>query len=142
MAALEVKNTMNFEIKSDNEYRIVFSDRSYDSEGWLTHYTVSLYSPHMSGAVRVENSPYGVSPEKLFKSIENEWRGWKGEKSWGSLEGEFDLCAVSDSTGHITLTARIFSGLSVPSSRLETELNIESGRSDIIAKQAAEFFKC
>jgi len=133
---------MDFEIKGDKEYSIVFGDRSYDCKGWLTHYTVRLYSPNMNGTVRVENSPYGNSPVDLFKSIENEWRGWEGEKSWGSLEGEFDLSAHSDNTGHITLTARIFSGHYVPSSRLETELIIESGQSDIIAKQAEEFFKC
>ena len=107
--ALEEIKTMDFEIKSDNEYRILFSERSHDSKGWLTQYTVTLYSPNMSGTVRVDNSPYGQSPLQLFQSIENEWKGWKGEKSWGSFEGEFDLSATSDSTGHITLKASLFS---------------------------------
>ena len=36
--------------------------------------------------------------------------GWSGEKSWTSLEGEFDLSATSDSLGHVTLIATIKSG--------------------------------
>ena len=141
-AALEEIKTMDFEIKSDNEYRILFSERSHDSKGWLTQYTVTLYSPNMSGTVRVDNSPYGESPLQLFQSIENEWKGWKGEKSWWSFEGEFDLSATSDSTGHITLKASLFSGYGVPSSRLQTELQVESGQLDQIAKTAREFFEC
>ena len=133
---------MDFEIKSEKEYRIVFSDRSYDKKGWLTHYTVGLFSPHINGIVRVDNSPYGQSPLTLFKSMEREWKGWEGEKSWGSLEGEFDLTAVSDRKGHITLKTRIHSGHYLPSSSLMTELIVESGQLDYIASKAEEFFKC
>jgi len=133
---------MGFEIKSDKEYRIVFGDRKYDKNGWLTHYTVSLQSPDINGTVRVENPPYGQPPLELFKSMERDWKGWEGEKSWGSLEGEFELSAVSDGTGHITLTTILHFGHYPPSSRLETELVIESGQLDYLAKNAGEFFKC
>lgn len=133
---------MDFEIKSNNDYRIVFSDRAYDKKDWLTEYTVSLHSPSMNGAVRVLNAPYGQSPLELFESIEKDWNGWNGEKSWGSMEGEFDICAISDKTGHITLKARINSGHYVPSARLETELVVEAGQVEGIAKKAKGFFGC
>ena len=133
---------MDFEIKSHKEYGIVFSERAYDKKGWLTDYLVSLYSPNMSGAIRVDNAPYGQSPLKLFESIEKEWKGWQGEKSWGSLEGEFNISAISDKTGHITLKARIASGHYVPSARLETELIVEAGQVEGILKKAKAFFGC
>jgi primase-polymerase (primpol)-like protein len=33
----------------------------------------------------------------------SEWRGWAGEKTWATLEGEFELTATADSLGHIRL---------------------------------------
>lgn len=131
---------MDFEIKSDNEYSLLFSDQSHDKNEWLTDYAVSLNSSDMSGIVRVDNPPYGQSPLVLFDSVKNEWRGWEGEKRWGSMEGEFDLSAISDNTGHITLTATIFSGHSAPASRMVIELVVESSQLDQIAKTAKEFF--
>lgn len=131
---------MIFDIKSEQGYRIVFADRRFDPKNWLINYTVSLFSPGMEGTVRVYNPPFAHSPLALFKSMETQWSGWRGEKSWGSLEGEFDLSAESDSTGHIVLRARIFAGHSPPSSRLDTEIIVEAGQLAFIAKQAEKFF--
>lgn len=132
---------MDFEIAGVEDYRIVFFEREFDKKEWLTHYKVTIQAPDMNGTVRVENPPAGRSPLHLFQSIQKEWRGWKGEKGWGALEGEFDLSASSDKTGHITLKARLFSGYSPPSSKLEIELIVESGQTDSIAKKAQEFFQ-
>ena len=131
---------MDFKIYSEQGYGIVFSSREFDGAGMVSHYSVDLAAPTMSGAARVYNGPYGVSPDDLFQSIYREWRGWKGEKSWGSLEGEFDLVAVSDSTGHIAMTARIHTGYGSPSSNMQIEFIIESGQAERLAKQAKAFF--
>ncbi|MCZ8095474.1 MAG: DUF6228 family protein [Acidovorax sp.] len=39
----------------------------------------------------------------FFRDLAANWRGWQGEKSWGTLEGEVTLTATSDGTGHITM---------------------------------------
>jgi len=40
---------------------------------------------------------------QYFASMASEWQGWKGEKTWATLEGEFELKATVDSTGHVRL---------------------------------------
>ena len=131
---------MKFQIKTDRGYEVVFDGRSFDSKDWLASYSVTLHSPNMKGTVRVDNSPYGISPLEFFSSIASDWKGWSGEKSWGSLEGEFDLSAESDRTGHISIRARIFEGHSSPCSRLETTLIVEAGQCENLAKEATNFF--
>jgi len=41
----------------------------------------------------------------LFVSMAEEWRGWEGEKSWCSLEGEFELHATTDALGYVAIRA-------------------------------------
>lgn len=94
----------------------------------------------MEGVVQVDNAPYGASPVSLFEQVANEWKGWSGEKTWTSLEGEFDLAATSDSMGHITLMASIRSGYIPPESRLSLEFEIEAGQTEQCFRRAKEFF--
>jgi hypothetical protein len=39
----------------------------------------------------------------FFRSLAEQWHGWKGEVRWASLEGEFELNATSNRTGHVFL---------------------------------------
>lgn len=119
---------MEFEIKSEGGYGITFHSQEHDENGWLSYYSVKLIAPTMSAIVQVDNAPYGISPVGLFEQIANEWQGWKGKKTWGSLEGEFDLTATSDSTGHITLVVSLYSGTFSPCSKMVSEFEIESGQ--------------
>ena len=95
----------------------------------------------MKATVQVDNSPYGISSIGLFEEMAIEWRGWDREKSWGSLEGEFDLTETSDSTGHVTLLASVYSRTFPPCAKMICEFYIESGQLDKLNKQALEFFK-
>ena len=132
---------MEFEIKSDRGYGIIFHSQEHDENGWLAYYSVTLVAPTMSATIQVDNAPYGISPVGLFEQMAIEWQGWKGEKTWGSLEGEFDLTATSDSTGHITLVASVYSGTFPPSSKMVSEFEIELGQLEKYKKYAVEFFK-
>jgi hypothetical protein len=40
---------------------------------------------------------------QFFTSLANDWRGWQGERTWATLEGEFELTATSDPLGHVRL---------------------------------------
>jgi len=40
-----------------------------------------------------------------FANLERDWRGWKGERTWESLEGDLAFSAVHD--GHIALTVSL-----------------------------------
>jgi len=129
-----------FEIKSEQGFLISFSDRAFDTKDMISHYSATLCSPTMTGSVRVYNAPYGTTPLSFFQSIDNEWQGWKGEKGWGAIEGELDLIASSDNTGHITIKARIFSGYGPPSAKMEIECIVESGQTRGLAEKAKLFF--
>jgi len=132
---------MEFELKSDRGYGITFHSQEHDKNGWLAYYSVTLTAPTMSATIQIDNAPYGISPAGLFEQIANEWQGWNGEKAWGSLEGEFDLTTTSDSTGHITFVASVYSGSFSPCSKMVSEFEIESGQLEKYKKYAAEFFK-
>ncbi|WP_395689252.1 DUF6228 family protein [Caenimonas koreensis] len=67
----------------------VSEDQSHVSESFLVE--VKAYD------IRAEAraSSYGVeSLGKFFHSIAAEWKGWKGVKSWSTLENEFELKAT------------------------------------------------
>lgn len=132
---------MEFEIKSDKGYGITFHSQEHDKNGWLAYYSVSLVAPTMRATIQVDNAPYGTTPADIFEQIANEWKGWEGDKTWGSLEGEFDLSATSDSTGHISLVATVYSGTFPPSSKMVSEFIIESGQLEKYKKNAETFFK-
>lgn len=78
----------------------------------------------------------------LFASMAQEWRGWKGEKSWCSLEGEFELHATSDRLGHITLRVVLTNVNTGPAEpwRLEATLLTEAGLLQGLAGEVADLF--
>lgn len=44
----------------------------------------------------VNTTTYFVGPPSLlFRDMADNWRGWKGEKIWGALDGEFMLTATA-----------------------------------------------
>jgi len=76
----------------------------------------------------------------LFRFMAKEWKGWEGSQEWTSIEGEFGISATCDNLGHIllTLTFKEFDG---PENwKANVQLFIDSGQTETIAKQAAEFF--
>jgi hypothetical protein len=39
--------------------------------------------------------------DSLFVTMADQWRGWAGERSWSSLEGELSLRCTHDGRGHV-----------------------------------------
>jgi hypothetical protein len=105
-----------------------------------TQYFVTGEAPKFSASVEVDNSPYGSLPTELFCQIATDWAGWKGEKGWQALEGEYVLSASTDSTGHITIAAWL-NGLSHPPTwEGKISVVVEAGALDKLANEAKEFF--
>ncbi|NNK24319.1 MAG: hypothetical protein HKP05_01595 [Woeseiaceae bacterium] len=89
--------------------------------------------------VSSHTDPYGVV--RLFSEAATDWRGWSGEKSWESLEGDFRLTLISGNTGRISLRAFISHDCGNPDPwRLDAELGIEAGQLDVLAKDIERFF--
>ncbi len=132
---------MNDEIiLSRDGVTVAFDEPRCDGKGCLESYAVSVETPGLSARVRVENPPYGSSPAAFFAELAKQWRGWKGEKRWGSMEGELDLAAVSDSTGHVRLTVRMRPDAYPAVWSATASVLIEAGQLEGLERRFAEFF--
>lgn len=129
-----------FVIRSDKEAKVTFDSRRFDQSGWLTAYAITLEARGLRATREVENLPYGSSPAKIFGELAKEWSGFKGQKEWGAIEGEFNLSASSDSIGHITLVVEILPSYALPFWSAELSIEIEAGQLERIASDAREFF--
>ena len=119
--------------------QVVFHSRSYADDGWLDAYAVDLVARDLRASVRVENPGFGHPPTQLLQALVPCWSGWEGKKSWYSMEGELEIDATSDRTGHITLLVRIPGDSAVSWSAL-ARVVIEAGQLEAVAQAAEAFF--
>ncbi len=79
-------------------------------------------------------------PGPLFAAMAEQWRGWPGELSWESLEGEFRLGCTVDRSGHVAIAVELRSGSPARSWSVQATIGAEAGQLDDLARRAAEFF--
>jgi hypothetical protein len=125
-------------VKSPNGNRfLAFSEPEGD------YFSVALGGSDCSARRRV----YAYKDQRhlvaLFASMAEEWRGWEGEKSWCSIEGEFELHATSDSLGHVALRVVLTNANEGPSEpwRVESTVMIEAGRLEGLRSEVADLFR-
>jgi hypothetical protein len=109
-----------------------------DAEGW-GRFIVSLDNSPVKGTVEVSD----LGPNRwaaFFEEIAKEWKGWKGEKRIGSIEGDLSLCAKSDSLGHISLRVELKTDQGGADWFAAGTLVLEAGSLDTIAKSAKRLF--
>jgi len=114
-------------------------DSEYEVEGWGA-FIVSLYNAPMNGTVRLSD----LEPNRwaeYFEDLAKNWKGWKGEKKIGSIEGDLTLKATSDSLGHISVRIELKADQGGADWLVAGTLVLEAGSLDMIAKSARRFFK-
>ena len=126
-------------IKGEDGFYFEFHSPQHKEES-LTSYSISIFSKSMNATISVENSIYGESPLEFFQRIENDWRGWNGEKEWSAIEGEYSFTAKSDSTGHIELEVSLQSNYYPPLWKSSIEMILEAGQIEGIVKGLKAFF--
>ncbi len=100
---------------------------------------VSLVGPSCSA--RLATSTYhSGSPALLFRKMAASWRGWEGELSWSTLEGEFKMTATADRLGHIELLAELHSDAYPREWELKARLDLEAGSLDQLYRSVATVF--
>ncbi len=102
------------------------------------YFEASLHGAGFQGRGRV----YAEEPSHMgafFRDLATHWQGWKGQKQWGSLEGELQFTATSDSTGHTTLGVRLRSGPYPFDWILTAALLVDAGQLESIANKMEEF---
>jgi hypothetical protein len=131
---------MNFRIGSDGGLSLTFHSRTVGANGWVNSYLVTAEAPGFSASVEVDNAPYGSSPSEFFAEVASAWAGWQGAKRWQALEGEYELSATTDSTGHITIVARLNAAIYPPTWEGMVAVMVEAGAVEALAARAKEFF--
>jgi hypothetical protein len=126
---------------SDPTLKASFHSRHYDSSGWLESYAIELEALDFHVQARVGNPGYGHPPSQLFEEIAVSWTGWEGTKSWFSMEGELELEATSDRTGHVTLTVAIPASANQRQWSARVAVTIEAGQLERLAEEAGAFFE-
>lgn len=125
-------------IGNDLDAQLVLDKPKFRADGWLSSYRVSLRSSKMNAEVIVDNAPYGDTPVEFFETLNDNWKGWEGEKSWGALEGEYWLSATISKTGHVTLTACL--NVNPYLWTAAAKLDIEAGQLEVLKNRVRRFF--
>ena len=102
-------------------------------------FTATIDGPSFSGSLIIP-SYFSGFPHKFFEELAAEWRGWNGAKQWSSLEGELHLQAKSDKLGHVCLTVSLGIINGRDDWKLQTDLMIESGQLESLAKSLNGLF--
>lgn len=105
---------------TDEEDRLVLASTGR-SQRWVLHRPVDLYDDGYVHELRVEATDDGISvkgsttlegrgEERLgdfLLSLDRDWRGWPGVRSWTSMGGEMTLAASHDGTRQVLLTVTL-----------------------------------
>ena len=105
---------------------------SEDSSALSESFLVSVQNHELRAEARA-SSFMAASLGKYFRDIAEHWRGWKGEKSWATLEGEFGFSATADNTGHVRLSYFLRPPYTGFQWELRGALELEAGQLDAIA---------
>src|SRR5439155_8609528 len=97
-------------------------------------------APHLRASAAVENPPYGHPPSALLREIAVQWSGWAGAKSWRAMEGELNISATADSTGHITLHFELPGSVVPPCWSASISVVVEAGQLELLSREANAFF--
>ena len=124
------------EIKScDDATTLTFKIVDGNEEG--SNFVASVTGAPFIG--EVTTTTYFVGPPSLlFRDMADNWQGWKGEKVWGALDGEFTRTATATSLGRIKVIVELVE--MAGAFRLEATLALEAGQLEKISKRVESVF--
>jgi hypothetical protein len=102
---------------------------------------VTLSLPGLSASTEADAIAYDGEHAlgQLFRRLADDWRGWEGERTWSSLEGDFVLAATHDGLGHVALQVRLRSGPYAEDWLVTGTIWLDAGQLDGVARDAAAF---
>ena len=125
---------------SDGQFGVTFCQPLRNSDGWLDSFVVRIEEPGLTASAHVENSGVIQAPESLFADMAQNWRGWRGEKTWYAMEGELILSATTDSLGHVLIEVQLRPTADPEAWSVTSFARVEAGRLESLASRAAIFF--
>lgn len=108
--------------------------------GGSEYYRVTLKVKDLLASAKIYSfQPYSGLAQ-FFEDLAANWKGWKGEKRWQSLEGEFVLSCTSDGLGHVAIDVVLKSGFCDDDWSVHTVINVDAGQLEEIAINIKQFF--
>ncbi len=111
-----------------------FELRADEKDTWIA----ALSRPGLDA----EHPVYAYRPHAsfsgFFADLAATWRGWEGEKTYRSLEGELLLRCTHDGVAHVTITVELRID-PVGDWRVQGSLAVEPGQLNDLARAAEEF---
>ena len=106
-------------------------------------FRLSVAAPDHSASLRVSAYTDRAGVARLFAEAARDWKGWRGAKVWESIERDLRLELTTDRLGHVTLAIRMSHVAGGPGQwQLETELGLEAGQLEQIARDAERTWNC
>ena len=101
------------------------------------HLVAELHGRGLDASVLVSAYMFGGFAD-FFGGLATAWKGWKGGREWHAMEGELNLKAQSDRTGHVYLSVELCDG-APPRWQVNATLVLEAGQLDRLAANGREF---
>lgn len=104
-----------------------------DGDYWHAH----LIASNLDAWSRVP-SLMGESIATFFAEIARDWRGWPGNRTWESLEGDLSLRLSADGRGHVSVHVLLMLDM-MHDTTVEMTLMVEAGQLDELARMVKAF---
>ncbi len=112
---------------------LTFSEKTDD------YWFVGIKGKDLSGKIRIHD--HIDNPERLFKDISKDWKGFEGTKSYKSLEGELVITARHDRKSHIELQIALTPNDSPDDWVLKFKIFIQINQLEHLSQKVEEFFE-
>jgi Family of unknown function (DUF6228) len=119
---------------SDSDLALVLSDIRGD------YFGISVESRRLSAICEIWGYTDAYGFADLWEFLASQTQPWQGEKTWISLEGEFEFSATCSSLGQLTFTITLSDNRCAEPWQMTTELRQEMGQLPNLARSARTFF--
>lgn len=114
-----------------------FSDPTPQS-GELDYFTATFAAEGLRAMSRIDAYLSDGLP-KLLAELATDWRGWRGERKWASLDNDLILSFSHDGLGHVNVKIHLQFGLQ--DWVLSAQTSIDAGQLESLARKANHFFR-
>jgi hypothetical protein len=77
---------------------------------------------------------------EFFLAMARDWRGWEGERTIESREGQLRLACSADKLGHVSVRVTLRGDPAGSDWRAEDTLYLDAGQLDELAQRATDYF--
>jgi hypothetical protein len=136
---LEIKSASGRSALEINAWRTDDPARRFD------YLDVTLTAAGLRASTRVYNflhADHLVSLPSFLRDVADNWRGWRGEKRWESVEADLKLTCTSAPLGQVTVVVELDSSADDPFVwNARGSLVLESWQLELLAGRAKRFFQ-